>query len=455
MKAAIGRRRAALAFFLVGIVAGAHAPRAQPPSPEAIPSPIPRGTLDPGSAVKPLDDVLREIDSDRLSAAPLERYEAGDYDAAARLGLEVLTQAPGQHGLRFAVANSLAWTGRYDDATAQYRRLFGTAYDARARVGLANVLRWRGQAHLAEPYYLEALAGDPQNKDASDGLALAGRDLRPALTFRAARTDDKDLRRDELSLSYRRWSADRRWRLEAGVLGGRQHSSLGNRSPRGLFASAWSPALPLSPQVEAAYYDADVRGARLFGSVQVEPIRERLKLRLGRVDWGRAAFSAAATADELTANALGLAGEASFGVGTLRGRLDLYDISDGNQVVDGEAQLTPRWQALPWRLTWFGGVYVREADREDPRYWSPRPAYGVAFIGLQRHWSFERGELGASIRRGVALSSTAGDSWSGGVNGRIRLGPDLALGMEAWMVDAPRPGSYRVHHVGFFVQQLL
>jgi tetratricopeptide (TPR) repeat protein len=447
--------KAVIAFLVIGTVAAVHGARAQPPSPEAISSPIPRGTLDPGSPVKPLDDALREIDSDRLSAAPLERYQAGAYEAAARLGLEVLARAPGQQGLRFAVANSLAWTGRYDEAIAQYRQLFATPYDSRARIGMANVLRWRGQAHLAEPYYLEALAGDPQNKDASEGLGLAGRDLRPALIFKAARTDDRDLRRDEYSLAYRRWSADRSWRLEAGVLAGRQSSSLGTRSPHGLFASAWTPRLPLSPQVEAAYYDADVRGARLFGSVQVEPIRERLKLRVARVDWGRAAFSAAATADELTARALGVAGEAGLGIGALRARLDAYDISDGNRILDGEAQLTPRWQPLPWSLMWSGGLYVRAAQRADPRYWSPDPAYGVAFIGLQRRWSFERGELTASLRRGVSLSSTAGDSWSGGVNGRIWLRADLALGLEAWIVDAPRPGSYRMHHVGAFLQQLL
>jgi tetratricopeptide (TPR) repeat protein len=427
----------------------------QPPSPDAVSSPIPRGTLDPRAPVKPLEDALRELDQDRRAAPVLERYEAGDYEAAARQGLPLLGAGGAQHGLRFAIANSLAWTGRYDEASAQYRELFGTPYDARARVGLANMLRWRGQAHRAEPYYLEVLAREPGDKDALEGMALAARELRPAVTLRGARTEDNELRRDELSLSYRRWSADRRWRLEAGVLGARQHSSFGDGSPRGLFASAWSPALPLSPQVEAAYYDSGVRSARLFGILQAEPIPDRLKVRVGRVDWGRTAFSAAATADGLTARTAGLAAESSAGVGTLRGRVDLYDISDGNRIVDGEAQLTPRWQPLPWRLTWFGGVYARKAEREDPRYWSPDPAYAVGFIGVQRDWSFEQGELSASIRRGVALSRTAGDSWSGGVTGRRWLRQDLALGLEAWVVDAPRPGSYRVHHVGAFVQQLL
>ena len=107
------------------------------------------------------------------------------------------------------------------------------------------------------------------------------------------------------------------------------------------------------------------------------------------------------------------------------------------------------------RVVWFSGLYGRIADREDPRYWSPRPAYGVFFAGVQRHWSFEHAELSASVRRGFALSRTAGDSWSGGVAGRHWLRSDLALGVEAWTVDAPRPGRYRLNHLGAFVQQLL
>jgi hypothetical protein len=444
----------ALGALILGMSAW-HGVHAQPPAPEAVPSPIPRGTLDPRAPVQPIDEALRELAEDRLAAPVLERYDAGDYETAARRGQEMLERSPGHHGLRFAVANSLAWTGRYDEAARHYRLLFGTPYDARGRIGLANVLRWRGEAHLAEPYYREALARDPGNKDALEGLGFAARELRPAATFRASRTADNDLRRDELSASYRRWSAERSWRFEAGVLAGRERSSLGSWSPRGLFASAWTPRLPLSPQVEAAYYNSDIRGARFFGTLQVEPIAERLKLRAGRVDWGRTAFSAAATSDGLTAHTLGLAGQSPTRLGTLRARVDLYDVSDGNQLVDGEAQVTPWRQPLPWRITWFGGLYARHADREDPRYWSPRPAYGVGFIGLQRHWSHDRGEVSASVRRGIALSRSAGDSWSGGVNGRIWLRQDLALGVEAWVVDAPRPGSYRVHHVGAFVQQLL
>lgn len=427
---------------------------AQPPPPAAISSPIPRGTLDPRAPLAPLEDALREVERDRIAAPVLERYEAGDYEGAVKLGLPLVDQ--GGQALRFAVANSLAWTGRYDEASTQYRELFGSPFDARARIGLANVLRWRGQAHLAEPHYREVLDREPANNDAIEGLALAGRDLRPALTLRAARTKDPELRRDEATVSYRRWSDDRRFRLEAGVLGARLSSPFGDWSPRGIFASGWAQALPLSPQVDASYYDADVGGdARLFGSLQVEPVKDRLKVRAGRIDWGRTAFSAGATEDRLTARNIGAVAEAGFAAGKLRARLDLYDISDGNKVADGEAQLTPSWQPLPWRLNWFGGAYLRQADRDDARYWSPSHTYGVAFVGVQRHWTFDNAEISASLRRGLALSSSAGDSWSGGISGQVWVRPNLALGVDAWVVDAPRPGSYRMHQVGAHLQRLL
>ncbi len=427
---------------------------AQPPPPAAISSPIPRGTLDPAAPVAPLDQALRELERDRLAAPVLERYQAGDYAGAARLGLPMVDGS--SQALRYAVANSLAWTGRYDEASSQYRELFGTSYDARARVGLASVMRWRGQAHLAEPYYQEVLGREPANAEAIEGLALAGRDLRPALTLRGTRTKDPELRRDELTISYRRWSDDRRFRLEGGLLGARLSSSIGHWSPRGVLASAWAPALPLSPQVDASYYDADASaGARLFGSVQIEPVKDRVKVRVARVDWGRPAFSAGASADGLTARSAGAVAETGFAAGKLRARLDFYDISDGNKVADGEAQLTPSWQPLPWRLTWFGGLYLREADRDDPRYWSPSHTYGVAFAGVQRHWSFDNAELSATLRRGFKLTSSAGDSWSAGLSGRIWLRPNLALGVEGFVVDAPRPGSYRMHQVSANLQRLL
>jgi tetratricopeptide (TPR) repeat protein len=393
-----------------------------------------------------------------LAESALERYEAEDYRAAARLGVRELANAPkGEKTdeLRLAVANSLAWTGDYEPALEQYRALFGTRYDTDARIGLANVLRWKGQADLAAPYYREVLARDPNNTEAKLGQELGGRDLRPALTLRGSRTaDNQGVSVNEYAVGYRRWTEDLRARWEVNALGGHMDSPQGDFSPRGVQGSIWLPHSSLAPKLEVLAYDNGASGTRLFGAAQIEPLRDKLRIRLARVDWGRQAFSGAATRDGLTATQLGLFGDTATPLGQVRGRLDAYAVSDDNRVLDGEASITPAWQPLPGQLKWSTGVTGRYAEREDPRYWSPHPAYGVAFIGLQRGWYLDRLDLTASLRRSFAFTETAGDGWTIALSGRYWIARALAIGVEAWAVDAPRPTPYTLHQVAAFVQQL-
>lgn len=387
----------------------------------------------------------------------LERYGAGDYAAAARLGVKELAQSSGPQAdeLRIAVANSLAWTGQYEPAMEQYRRLFGTSYDSQARVGYANVLRWRGQADLAEPYYREVLGREPNNEEARRGRELGERDLRPALTARVTRTaDNQGAALNEAGLAFRYWTRDLAARWDMGVLGGRFDTPQGSFSPHALQASLWLPRTRFAPKLEAFAYDNGAINTRLFGALQLEPVRERFRLRLARVDWGRQAFSGAATRDGLTAGMLGLFADVPTGLGAVRGRLDAYRVSDGNRILDGEAAITPAWQPLPWQLQWSTGVTARRAEHEDPRYWSPTPAYGVAFIGLQRGWYLHRFDFTASARRTFAITETAKDGWAAGLNGRFWVTRGVAVGLEAWTVKAPRPTPYALHQVSAFVQQL-
>jgi tetratricopeptide (TPR) repeat protein len=422
---------------------------AQPQSP-AEPPAAPPGMLDPRAPVKPLDEALHEVRASRMAAPALERYEAGDYRAAARLGLQTIAAGGDTPELRYAVANSLAWTGRYDAALEQYQALRGTAYDSRASIGIANIRLWNGEPQLAEERFREVLASDPSNADARRGLELAGRELRPALTLRLARTEDnQNFARDEAWLTYRKWSADRAWRFEASALRD-WYSSPGTDTTRNsLHGSVWAMALPLAPRLEASAYDN-----RLFATLQVEPMRDVVRLRAGHVNWARLAFSAGALADGLTANTVGLSADARPALGALRLRLDGYEISDGNRIVDGEFQFTPAWQPLPWRLEWYGGVYGRRAERSDARYWSPTPAYGLAFLGVRRNWSADRHDVSAWLRAGAGFTETAKASWSAGLTGRYWIANDIALGLEAWALEAPRPSPYHMQQAMAFVQHL-
>jgi tetratricopeptide (TPR) repeat protein len=423
----------------------------QPAAPELEPPAAPAGALDPRAPVKPMEQALQELGSDRSAAPALEAYEAGDYYRAARLGRASLAaEGKGSLPLRLAVANSLAWTGRYDAALEDYRALLGTDYEPRARVGIANILLWQGRPDAAEREFREALERDAAVEDGTRGLEAAARELRPAAGVRVSRTaDNQDFTRDELWLTLRRWRDDRGRRYEVGLLHEDNRSPSFSEKRDALQGSAWFASAPLAPRVEAALYDD-----QLFGTLQVEPWREHLRLRAGRVNWGRLAFSAAALADRLTADVIGVAGEVRPLLGAVRVRADAYRVSDGNHVYEGEAQLTPAWQPLPWRLEWYGGVFVRRAEHEDPRYWSPTPAYQLAFVGVRRGWYSERNDISAWARAGAGLSETAKASYSAGFTARRWLTRTFALGAEAWAVDAPRPTPYRMHQLSGFAQLL-
>src|SRR5438874_1472962 len=268
------------------IALGPCAAAAQPAAPELEPPAAPAGVLDPRAPVKPMDQASRELKGDRSAAPALEAYEAGDYYKAARLGREALrADAAGSAALRYAVANSLAWTGRYDAALDDYRALLGTDYEARARIGIGNVMLWQGRPDAAEREFRAALERDASVEDGEHSLEVAARELRPAIGLRFARTaDNQGFTRDETWLSLRSWSADRARRLELAVLEEDNRSPSLTAKREALQGSAWFLSLPLAPRVEAAIYDD-----QLFGTVQLEPWRDHVRVRAGRVNWGRLA----------------------------------------------------------------------------------------------------------------------------------------------------------------------
>src|ERR671923_96677 len=74
---------------------------------------------------------------------------------------------------------------------------------------------WQGRPDIAEREFRAALERDAAVEDGEHSLELAARELRPALGLRFTRTaDNQNFTRDETWLTWRRWSADRAWRLE-------------------------------------------------------------------------------------------------------------------------------------------------------------------------------------------------------------------------------------------------
>jgi len=172
---------------------------AQPPPPAAISSPIPRGTLDPGAPVVPLDDALREVEQDRIAAPVLERYQAGDYEGAVKLGLALVDRG-GSPLLRFAMANSLAWTGRYDEALTHLNT--AAAQYPRDRVVLGQI----GRVQFLQRKFTEAVASfervlavDPEDLLAHYNLMLCYQGLGDQKSASRERTLYERFKADEAS----------------------------------------------------------------------------------------------------------------------------------------------------------------------------------------------------------------------------------------------------------------
>jgi len=444
------------AAVLSAIAAGAALAQGGP-----VPPAPPRSVLiDPGAPAVPVPSAPAPVaapatasERDGADALVRRRYEAGDYSGAARAGAAALAARPDDHALRAMVADSLAWSGRLDAAVEQYERLYGTPLDARGRVGVANVLRWRGRPEAAVPLYDTVIARTPDDAGAREGQALARRELRPQARLRLqSQRDSTGFVRSDALVSQRWWSDDRTYRYEVDGRVGRDTVDPDRESTAGAGVSVLAAGRPFRPAL--SLYTGGVDTTRVFGVARAELLGERLAVRAGRVDWGRMAFSMPAQRAGLAANTVGLESAGDLFFGSWRIRADAWRVSDGNDVREVDARLTPSWQPLPLGLAWFGGAYWRDSAREDPRYWSPTGHYTIGVLGLKRSWFWSRGELGVVVQRGFAIGDVAKDTWSGGLNAEWWLTATTAIGVDAWYSDAPRPADYRYRSVGVTMRQV-
>jgi Cellulose biosynthesis GIL len=399
------------------------------------------------------------------AAAPLapattaaQAYEQADYATAARRGLIELQREPGDHELRFKVANSLAWTGQYGPAIEQYGLLAGTPRALAANIGLANVHLWNGRAHLADPLFRGVLNVEPSNADALQGLAAAQRQVRPRSTVRAEALDDSSSAERSTQLIAHRWRDPGLTQIFE-VSGERVDESRSpggpDLRPRKLSVSYQNLAWPLAPKALLTG-DSGVKSS-VFGSLGLHWADDTVKLDVARVNWGELAFDPRARSDGLAAARVGVAGRFDASIGGFSGSATHFAVSDGNRVAEVNAQYTPAWQPFPLGsgLRAGLGVYSRKAQRRDPRYWSPTSGYNVGQIGVALNQSGAQWDFGAEVKRSQRLGGEGAQGWTVGLAGTRWLSPDWALRFEGLHIETRRDASaYRSKSVAVSLDHL-
>jgi tetratricopeptide (TPR) repeat protein len=384
-------------------------------------------------------------------------FRKEDYRQAMLLGARALASEPNNHELRLMVANSMSWNGRYEAAIEQYEKLYGTPQEASARVGIGNILRWRGLAHAAEPFHQRAVEQQPGNAEARKALAQTQRDLRPTTTARFNHFDDnQNYKRNELAVSHRAWVSQRGLRYDIGTVLGREGAS-SSFSAKEINGALYWPSDRFSGRVEASVVNAGSAYAgktQAFARVSADFGGDVASLRIGRVNWGKISNNQQALIDGLTANQIGGSFNLRSLAGDWRGRADLYKISDGNSLWDLESSFRPSWQPLPAGLYVQGGIFSRKANRSDPRYWSPTQSFSLLTLGLGKNWWGDRGDFSAYVQRGFAMNAQSKSNFSLSLSGRYWLNNDQAIGAELYVSDAPRVGAYRSSSVSLQFQQL-
>lgn len=402
----------------------------------------------------------------------MQLYDSGQYRAALKPGALAISQDPSNHAMRLKLANALAWTGRYEAALEQYEKLQSGELDSSAKVGIANILRWRGAPQVALPILQDLVKREASNKDAQESLRQTQREILPMATVKLGWSNDSNgLTRKELSVSQRYWQSEsflgRPVRWDVGAVLGRdtRPAQIGATSidHRELQLSFAAPAMGTGNRaVQQWGFNAGTRfelslqndlKSRIFGRAHLDLLGDAVSFRVGHVNWGRQVFNQSALAAGLTANQVGASGSIDTSWLLAKARLDYYATSDGNRVIDGDLTMNPTWQPLPWGVQWYKVYAFRDAARPDSRYWSPRN-YLTSSYGLKRSWYGENSEFTAAAAKSFGLTRDAANGYNLSGSGKYWISKETALGLDFFAIDAPQVGAYRYRYLGLTVNQL-
>lgn len=377
----------------------------------------------------------------------LDLNAAEDFSAVGTEGLALLAKEKPDEALQLIIANSLAWTGRLDEAVPTYQGLVSGKYANEARVGLASIQRWRGRDDQAMPLYQTVLAADPGNAGALEGLELATRELVPRTLLSFGKSiDSSEMQRKAATINHR-------WRdrsganiMEIETSGVRDALPASEASQQDVTLRYQALDLALKPSLELSMPTKSSRN--LFGKAHLSFEDYKMALDVGHVNWGKIATNPNALASHLAAMTIGLEATQGFSAGDLTGRIDYFDISDGNNIVTSSLRLASKWRPLGSHIKPFMGMETREASFNTPNYWSPGQGFGTAYAGLLGEWGSAGWNFFSSAQAGMPLYGDAGNSWSLSAGGKRWVSNDVAIGLNLWSMASRRDNAaYRAKSV--------
>lgn len=411
-----------------------------------------------GQSPQPTAGSVASLSSGQQRSAAAQRIvelaAAENYQEVGSQGLALLAQEKPDEELRLMIANSLAWTGRLDQSISIYQGLLDSRLAPQASIGLANAQRWRGRADQALPLYQTVLAQDPANADAQEGLRLVQRELRPRTTVTFGNSaDSAKVKRLALTVNHRWRDSNLANSFEIETNGVRDTQIASEARQQDLTVRYNAPSLVLKPSVELSIPNhAD---NTLYGGARLRVGENNNLIEFGRVNWGKMATNPDALRASLSAVHLGLEASQSYSLGTVTGRMNFYDISDGNEILSAGVRFASSWRPLGNKVKPFAGVEMRHAKFNTPRYWSPQEGFGTLYGGLVTEWSAADWHFNASGQVGMRLYGDAGTSWSLSAGGKRWIANDLGIGFGLWNMASQRDNaSYRANSANVSLEKL-
>lgn len=384
-------------------------------------------------------------------------YAEVNHEGAGTLGLQLIRRgAKPSDDLRFKIANSLAWTGRLNEAYAQYELLLGTRFDGEARLALANADRWQGRADKALPMLSQVLALDPSNTGARESLEYGARDLRPSTTVSLGRLKDSgDMERRYMTVAHR-WrdeSGTKIYEIETRAMQDRLDPARLNVKEGDLTLRFQPLDVAYQPKVYVNFQGAPKTAA--YAGVRLKLGEGPTHLYLDRLSWGSVAVSARALDAGLSAYHVGLETTQALSFGTVYGRASAYRVSDTNSVLTTSLRFTPAWRPLGPGIKAYVSTETRDVRFNTINYWSPAIGSGTLSAGLTGEWSEKDWAFYASGQLGRPIYGEAGNSWSANAGGKRWLSSDYALGFNLWGMSSRRDSvNYRARLASVTLEKL-